>query len=725
MAHAALAAAKKHSHAPKTVQCYAKHLKHARAWLEEYASTEKFKNASNVAFGSTADPDDEIADEDGGPKSDDSDFSEDEASGTAHRQDRQGGESSASCGSTEPDALVLDPEFHDAFDGSPKAYTPLAISLYLWWKCIHGSCGIGTADQIHAAFLKHYNDLGEDTFRGQWYSNIDSDTPPRGNPTRSGRVQSMMTAIKHTGGEPERRHSRAMSRDDMETLHDHIGANCPGPEKMDGPSLMARAEYLQFKALSTLGFTIWTRNCEAIQLQFRDFNFEHPPRRASNGMMHPCIVVSLRNRKNWQRKMAKGDHQLAGHVYFLYPKQHSRAVDAYTAITEWKEFYESLIGRPLEDDDMMFPKIGANGVIYPKSAITTDQVQKKLTKISKEAGLPNADRFTTHCFRRGGAQYRHMFALGKQKWKMNRIRWWGGWAEKENKNTLIRYLLDELSTYEEDHSNALCPDDEIAGNLDPDEDPAERPLTQADGFKMVDTIAARFEEAQRSMVAQVAQGIVLTSLRPEHHLTKGSPLPTTPTSILCPPRHYPMCAERPDLLHPPPPPRPQSRQLVQPVQPSQHYSPYPQQSRPSQSDDRPRSRQPAPSQQRSSSRALVPIPTRHLLVVPRIDLRPSEVHKAWEMVVKDWEDPDPRRSPTPLCEWDYSQLKDANQRMQYHYRRTIATEFIEGYGRDRDMFLRAYPEALRGMVALCNAIKSRHQGTGKVKQRARLLGRSR
>ncbi|GJJ10530.1 hypothetical protein Clacol_004756 [Clathrus columnatus] len=37
------------------------------------------------------------------------------------------------------------------------------------------------------------------------------------------------------------------------------------------------------------------------------------------------------------------------------------------------------------------------------------------------------------------------------------IRWWGGWAEGEHRDTLIRYLLDKLHYYEDGHGNALCP----------------------------------------------------------------------------------------------------------------------------------------------------------------------------------------------------------------------------------------------------------------------------
>lgn len=39
-------------------------------------------------------------------------------------------------------------------------------------------------------------------------------------------------------------------------------------------------------------------------------------------------------------------------------------------------------------------------------------------------------KFTTHCFRRGGAQYRFMWA--KRKWSLKAVKWWGGWSSNEN-----------------------------------------------------------------------------------------------------------------------------------------------------------------------------------------------------------------------------------------------------------------------------------------------------
>jgi hypothetical protein len=49
--------------------------------------------------------------------------------------------------------------------------------------------------------------------------------------------------------------------------------------------------------------------------------------------------------------------------------------------------------------------------------------------------------FTTHCFRRGGAQ--HRFFLAKEKWTMQVVKWWGGWSETESIDTIIKYLLEE------------------------------------------------------------------------------------------------------------------------------------------------------------------------------------------------------------------------------------------------------------------------------------------
>ncbi|KAJ7231545.1 hypothetical protein C8J57DRAFT_1091683 [Mycena rebaudengoi] len=50
-----------------------------------------------------------------------------------------------------------------------------------------------------------------------------------------------------------------------------------------------------------------------------------------------------------------------------------------------------------------------------------------------------------------------MFAAAGRRWTLRQVRWWGGWAEGEHRDTLVKYLLDELYTYEDDYSGMLLP----------------------------------------------------------------------------------------------------------------------------------------------------------------------------------------------------------------------------------------------------------------------------
>lgn len=55
-----------------------------------------------------------------------------------------------------------------------------------------------------------------------------------------------------------------------------------------------------------------------------------------------------------------------------------------------------------------------------------DIVQSLLMEFAVGAGLDI--EITTHSLRRGGAQYRFMFAPLGQHWSLRVVQWWGGWA---------------------------------------------------------------------------------------------------------------------------------------------------------------------------------------------------------------------------------------------------------------------------------------------------------
>jgi hypothetical protein len=66
---------------------------------------------------------------------------------------------------------------------------------------------------------------------------------------------------------------------------------------------------------------------------------------------------------------------------------------------------------------------------------------------------------TSHYFRRGGAQYRFMFAPEKHRWPLKMVKWWAGWSQNEQSETIVRYLLDDVLDREENAlGDSLAPD---------------------------------------------------------------------------------------------------------------------------------------------------------------------------------------------------------------------------------------------------------------------------
>ncbi|KAJ7437648.1 hypothetical protein B0H11DRAFT_2255127 [Mycena galericulata] len=127
----------------------------------------------------------------------------------------------------------------------------------------------------------------------------------------------------------------------------------------------------------------------------------------------------------------------------------------FSHLTTWRKIYRQRLGRDFEADDYVFPYISPNGTIHPKKPLSHDLVQDYINEFASGASINKI--FTTHCLRRGGSQYRFMFAPIGKRWSLSIIRWWGGWAEGEQVDTLMRYLLDSLQSYESGHGDALNP----------------------------------------------------------------------------------------------------------------------------------------------------------------------------------------------------------------------------------------------------------------------------
>jgi hypothetical protein len=164
------------------------------------------------------------------------------------------------------------------------------------------------------------------------------------------------------------------------------------------------------------------------------------------------FVIFLSNRKGWQKRVDKGQWEAdlrckplapsqtrlrrlndpaAANHYQIYPRPSIPACDSFFWTLVWFKWLELFhYGRALQPQDFVFPTMSANGIVHPGQPISHDTVQKWIHESTASAGI--LGNFSTHCFRRGGAQYWFMFAPVGQRWTLAKVRWWGGWAEGEH-----------------------------------------------------------------------------------------------------------------------------------------------------------------------------------------------------------------------------------------------------------------------------------------------------
>ena len=82
------------------------------------------------------------------------------------------------------------------------------------------------------------------------------------------------------------------------------------------------------------------------------------------------------------------------------------------------------IERPILPSDRLFPRLKMDGNISFGYQMTSEDVNKFLAKFADKAGMLvyRDGKFTSHCFRRGGAQHRFIHAA--KTWNLQAVKWW-------------------------------------------------------------------------------------------------------------------------------------------------------------------------------------------------------------------------------------------------------------------------------------------------------------
>ena len=249
-------------------------------------------------------------------------------------------------------------------------------------------------------------------------------------------------------------------------------------------SITPNIEHLTF---CTVTFTIWTRyvhavlfsssrsdllprNFELIKMKCGDITTEDID--AVNGVflkyprgeeksltindLHVYFEIHLSNRKGWQKKSDKGSRNVhlhsasihfsgyrvwtslhsPGNHYKIYPHPDMGwACDPFFWVLFWMNWVKYVhLGEAMGAEEFLFPTVGrTTGILRPGEPLSHDQVQKSLDAAVKGAKIE--EKFSTHCFRRGGAQYRFMSAPLGERWSLHCVRFWGGWAEGKQVST--------------------------------------------------------------------------------------------------------------------------------------------------------------------------------------------------------------------------------------------------------------------------------------------------
>ncbi|KAG1759372.1 hypothetical protein EDD22DRAFT_849297 [Suillus occidentalis] len=608
----------------------------------------------------------------------------DKGSGTTKGQDS---ESSESFMVTVGDAYE-DPAFGEALEKTPNKHSDKALALLISYK-------------------------DGDTFRGKWHYN-DARQRWEGNPVCSAEVQDIIKSVRHKtnsdGG--ERTHSVAMSKSYMDRILAWADTVCPrlnyislvravisddsgfSEKCLTLESRTLYTKILMNMAFSTTAWNLWTRCFELIKLKRKDLTIDHSEvavaiNKYLNGEtlsakdLHAHFKIFLSNRKGWQRKVDKGVSDLHCNRYNLYPQPNMPSCDCFFWLLLWLTFLEFVhYGRPLDPEDYVFPTMSTNGIIQPREHISHDAVQGWINEATTAAGIPRGpgDNFTTHTYRRGGAQWRWMFAPIGQRWTLARVRWWGSWAENENRDTLIRYLLDELHSYESDHSDALCPTQrEADGSL-----LGEHTLTKPDcitanvaGLRSdVCRLATALTCGKSTMVLAGSTGNFTVP-----QLSAVQPHPSLTTSI-----HAEALPSLPSI--------PSSTSPIQTLGQLTN----------------------------SGADGIRPLPEQGL-VIPAVPAKRADGSfppraESWKQIVQHWLEGDPTRGlHHPLRDWPADWIRGKNKALfasKYKQRAVIALEFLDRYSGNEALFLAAYPEANEGHTGLLRAINRARKMRGEL-----------
>ncbi|KAJ7859386.1 hypothetical protein B0H13DRAFT_2570585 [Mycena leptocephala] len=360
----------------------------------------------------------------------------------------------------------------DAFDTITEQ-TPLALRALTAYKCEHLERGFASAEGLRSAFKDYFERVRG--CQGDFWKYNSHTQKWEGNPVFESGFKTYYESLKN-------RHNRTgTATQALPMLPADLRLIMAYLDSAEAIEYFTVTQRLYFKAHATTAITLWTRNDELVNLQFKDIKLNLLSH--TNIPYHEFSLIFRKTNKD-PTKVQKYKVQ----VDLAHPE-----IDCYTHVATWKAHMESLLGRPLSGTDYVFPALASTGQIKFGEPTSRSAFETLLDDVVERSNVLHGrnGKFTTHCFRRGGAQYRFLWA--ERKWSLKAVKWWGGWSSNENVGTLMRYLLDELMAYEEGFSDIMMDDRVIDRHETFMGEDETAPVSKADLTEFEDRILAQIQ----------------------------------------------------------------------------------------------------------------------------------------------------------------------------------------------------------------------------------------
>ncbi|KAK0478832.1 hypothetical protein IW261DRAFT_1337060, partial [Armillaria novae-zelandiae] len=540
-----------------------------------------------------------------------------------------------------------------AFSNPPNKYSVTALLNFLMQKCFVEQHGKSTAQGIQAAMAKMWDKMDGQKYASDHYHLDESTGIVTGNPAHAPSVKEYVKCINTKssakGAAAIRHHADAMLVEDLIKIVKYSKAECSCEQlektQVSAQELTQMIKHGLTRAFLTSGFTL---NFELCSLQAHNIDW------GLQGAAPYHVLyfrVHLDGCKGWQNKQGWDG-----------PLESMSNIDMYMYFPQWVKLLEQCLGCALEPDDYIFPYCSSNSIIHSKREMTHDMIQNLLNEFGQGAGLKRA--YTTHLLRHGGAQYRFMFAPIRRCWSLSVFRWWGGWAIGKHVDTLMKYLVDSLQSYESGHSDVLHPLPKEAERSFMGDHVLEKPVTTAEFCVFAQAVLTRPAPAKMECTCPMP----VHAASPSSFVNLGVVLPTPASQNLS------VSSE-------------QSR-----IWPTQECSTYAM-------SHSLTGMSPTPREPCSSRPQAPPIPG---VVIPDIGKGPG----IWRKVVKQWEVGEPLQGLQPLHDWPkewYTGSQRTKTGSKYNQRKLIALEY-QRLGAVDAVFIAEYLEANESVGKLLSAI---------------------